>query len=144
MTVAINLNGYKLYSNQRTQGPFYGSYISLTLNSFSTLYGCGAVVYNTPSPVFSNNALYCIVQSNTEIRVYSNADWSFTNYMYITFYTDYVPQSTSYSVRLFDKYYSPGTDYALPVSSSGAFNAITYSGSTLPPTSVIWRRPTYR
>lgn len=59
MTVAINLNGYNLYSNQRTQGPYYGSYISLTLNSFTTLYGCGVVLYNTPSPVWTNNALYC-------------------------------------------------------------------------------------
>jgi hypothetical protein len=143
MTVAINLNGYRLYSNQRTQGAFFGSFISLTLNSFSTLYGCGAVLFNTPSPVWSNNALYCIIHSNSEIRVYSNADWSLNNHLYITFYTDNVPQSTAYSVRLFDKYYS-GSDYGLPVHSTGTFNAITYSGSTLPPTSVIWRRPTYR
>jgi hypothetical protein len=143
MTAAADLTGFTLYSNQRTQGSFSGSYISLSLGSFSTLYGCGAMVYNTPSPIFSNNALYCIIYSSSEIRVYSNADVNFTSYMYITFYTDNAPSYSDLSFQLFDKFYS-WSNYGLVVNSPSSFTATTFSGTVLPPTSVLWRRTTYK
>lgn len=43
--VTVDLNGHTLYSNQRTQGPFKGSFIQLTASSFATLYGCGATLH---------------------------------------------------------------------------------------------------
>jgi hypothetical protein len=42
--VAVNLNGYTLYSNQRTTGPNTGSFIEVTASSFTTLYGCSATL----------------------------------------------------------------------------------------------------
>jgi hypothetical protein len=144
MAVAVNLNGFTLYSNQRTQGPFYGSYISLTLSGFSTLYGCGVNIYNVPSPSWSNDAFYCVVQSSTLIKIYSNADWTFSSYMYVTFYTDNVPSSCTYTFQLYDKYYS-GSNYGLVISAAGSFGrTVSGSYSTMQPTSVRWRRTTYK
>lgn len=114
MTVAVDLTGFTLFSNQRTQGSFFGSYISLTLGSFTELEGCGAVVFNTPSPVYSNNALYCIVNSSSLITIYSNADVNLTGYLYVTFFTNNVPASSNYTFRLYDKYYS-GSNNGLAV-----------------------------
>lgn len=65
MSVSIQLNGFAIYSNRRTQGPFYGSFAKLTLSGFSSLSGCGVVAFNTPTPAWNNNALYCIIQSTT-------------------------------------------------------------------------------
>lgn len=144
MSVSAALSGYTLYSNYRTQGPFYGSKIVLTLSGFSTLYGCGVYVDNVPTPVWTNNALYCIIQSSTQINVYSNSDWTFTGNMYITFYTDNVPSSSTYTFQLYDKYYS-GSNYGLAISNAGSFSR-TVSGSyvTLPATSVRWRRQAFK
>jgi hypothetical protein len=102
------------------------------------------VAYNNPSPSWSNNALYCIIQSNTQINIYSNADWSFTGQLYITFETDSVPSSSTYTFYLYDRYTS-GSDNGLAVSTSGTFGR-TVSGSytTLQPTSINWRRQTYK
>jgi hypothetical protein len=143
MSVAVSLSGYTLYSNQRTQGPYYGSFIRLTLSGFSTLYGCGVNIYNVPSPSWTNNAFYCIIQSNI-ISIYSNADWTFTDYMYVTFNTDNVPSSSTYTFQLFDKYYT-SSNYGLVIQTSGNFGRTVYgSFITLPSTSVKWRRQTYK
>lgn len=65
MSVSIDLAGFTLYSNQRTQGPFYNSFAVLTLSGFSSLNGCGVYISNVPTPAWKNNAIYCIIQSNT-------------------------------------------------------------------------------
>jgi hypothetical protein len=76
--------------------------------------------------------------------VYSNADWTFTNFLYISFYTDNVPASTTYTLRLYDKFYS-GSNNGLVVAVSGSFGrTVSASFTTLPPTSIRWRRPTFR
>jgi len=64
--------------------------------------------------------------------------------MYVTFYTDYLPTSPSYTFNLFDKYYS-STDYGLSVQVTGSFGrSVSGSWSTMSPTSVKWRRQTYK
>jgi hypothetical protein len=65
ISLAVQLNGYTLYSNQRTKGPNFGSFIQLTLNDFTSIYGCGASVRNVLNPQWNNNALYCIISSST-------------------------------------------------------------------------------
>jgi hypothetical protein len=102
------------------------------------------VVFNTPSPAWNNNAFYCMVQPGMVINITSNADWTFTGYVYITFYTDNVPASATYTVKLYDKYYS-GSNYGLVVSTAGSFGrTVSGSYSTLAPTSIRWRRTTYK
>lgn len=145
ITVGVDLSGFALYSNRRTQGPFSGSFAQLDITGFTTLNGCGVVVFNTPTPQWTNNALYCIVVSTSQIKIYSNADWFFTGYMYITLQTDSVPSSTTYTFKLYDKYKS-STDYGLSVSVSSSSFSRTVSGSyiTLPSTRIKWRRQTYK
>lgn len=144
MSMAVQLNGFAIYSNRRTAGPFFGSYAKLTLSGFTSLSGCGVVAFNTPNPVWTNNALYCVIQSTTQINIYANADIFFTGYLYITFQTDSVPSSSTYTFVLYDRYVS-STNYGASVSVSGTFSR-TVSGSytTLQPTSIKWRRQTYK
>lgn len=141
----MQLSGYTLYSNQRTKGPNYGSFIQLVLSGFTSIYGCGASVKNVLNPQWNNNALYCTIYSATnEIRIYSNADWSFTDYLYVTFYTDNLPSSTSYTFKLFDKYYN-SSDNGISVQVTGTFGRSPSGSPTImPPTSVKWRRQTYK
>lgn len=145
ISLAVQLNSYTLYSNQRTKGPNYGSFIQLVLTGFSSIYGCGASVKNVLNPQWNNNALYCTIYSATnEIRIYSNADWTFTDYMYVTFYTDNMPTTPSYTFKLFDKYYGP-TDYGISVQVTGSFGrTVNAAWTTMAPTSVRWRRQTYK
>ena len=64
--------------------------------------------------------------------------------MYVTFYTDYLPSSPSYTFNLYDKYYS-GSNYGVSVQVSGSFGrSVSGSWSTMAPTSVKWRRQTYK
>ena len=65
MMVAVSLSGYKLYSNRRTTGGFKNSFMRLTMSGFSSLNGCGVFQWNTPTPTWTNNALYCTVKSST-------------------------------------------------------------------------------
>jgi hypothetical protein len=102
------------------------------------------VVFNTPSPAWNNNAFYCMVQPGMVINITSNADWTFTGYVYITFYTDNVPASATYTVKLYDKFYSD-SNCGLVVSTSGSFGrTVNVLYSTLAPTSIRWRRTTYK
>ncbi len=77
------------------------------------------------------------------ILVYSNADWAFSNYLYISFYTDNVPASATYTVKLYDKYYS-GSNYGLAVAVSGSISRTASGYSTVPATSIRWRRTTFK
>lgn len=65
ISLAVQLNGYTLFSNQRTKGPNYGSFIQLVLSGFTSIYGCGVSIKNRLNPQWNNNALYCIISSAT-------------------------------------------------------------------------------
>jgi hypothetical protein len=60
-TFSVNLAGFKLYSNQRTTGPFYGSLIQVIASGFSQISGCGVYLYYQTNQPFYNSGLYCIV-----------------------------------------------------------------------------------
>lgn len=139
---SVNLNGHTLYSNQRTMGHNQGSFIQVTMSSFSTLYGCGAKLHYHNNRAFHNNALYCKVISSSELRIYSNSDVTFTGTLIITFATSSIPSSTNIQLHLYDKYNS-GTDYGRSVSVSTTISN-NPSQSILPPTNIQWRRQAYR
>jgi hypothetical protein len=140
--IKVNLNGFTLYNSGWAVGPNIGSFIQVTASSFTTLYGCGAYLYYQNQRSFSNNALYCVVVSNTVLKIYSNADITFTGELVITFSTSSVPASTTIQVELFDKYVS-GSDYgrAVLVSQTISNNP---AETVLPSTNLLWRRMVYR
>lgn len=143
MTIAVNLNQFTLYSNQRTQGPFYGSFMQLTMSGFSSLYGCGAFYYNSPKPTWDNNALYCIVQNSNSLKIYSNIDTVISGYLYVTLNTGSLPSSTTYIFEVFDRYVS-GTNYGRSVYTTGSFARSASGYTLLQPTSMKWRRQAYK
>lgn len=143
MSVAVQLNGFAIYSNRRAPGPFYGSFAKLTLSGFTSLSGCGVVAFNTPTPAWSNNALYCTIQSTTQINIYANSDVFFTGYLYITFQTDSVPSSSTYTFVLYDRYVS-STNYGAAVSVQSTFSRTAPGHNILQPTSIKWRRQAYK
>lgn len=141
--VSVDLNGFKLYSNQRTSGPFEGSFIKLTTSSFSALFGCGAYLYEANKPVFANNAIYCKVISSTVINIWSNYDIAFTGKLIITLSTSSVPSSTTFTFELYDRYIS-SSDYGRSVYVTKTISNNPGSYSMLPSTSIVWRRMAYK
>ena len=140
--LAVNLNGFTLYSNQRTLGQNTGSFIQITASSFTTLYGCGAYLEYQNRRAFYNNAIYCTVVSSTVIRIYSNADIAFTGKLVVTLSTNGVPSSTTFTFELFDKYKS-GSDYGRSVYVSTTISN-NPSYTKLPSTNIDWRRMAYK
>ena len=140
--LAINLNGFTLYSNQRTQGQNTGSFIQITVSSFTTLYGCGAYLEYQNRRAFFNNAIYCAVVSSTIIRIYSNADIVFTGKLVVTLSTSSVPSSTTFIFELFDKYKSGGNYGRSVYVNTTISNNPSYT--ILPSTNIEWRRMAYK
>ena len=134
-TLKVNLNGHTLFSNQRTTGHFTGSFIQVTATSFSTLYGCGAHLHYQNQRSFTNNAIYCMVISNTVLKVWSNADLYFTGELIITFSTSSVPSSSTIRFELFDKYKS-SSDYGRSVYVETTISNNPSGVSILPPTNI--------
>jgi len=145
MTISVNLNGYPFYSNQRSQtnNPFSGSFMLLTMSGFSTINGCGAFFYNGPTPIWANNALYCVIQNSNSLKIYTNADLTISGTMYITLNTDALPSSTSYIFELYDRYVS-STNYGRSVYTSGSFGRSASGYTLLQPNNIKWRRQTYK
>ena len=144
VVISANLNGFTLYSNTRTTGPFVGSYLSVVASGFSTLYGCGAYLHYNNNPVWANNAIYCQVISSNTLKITSNFDLALTGTFVITLATDSVPANTTFTLTLYDKYIS-GSDYSVSVQvSSVKSKSPGGSYSLLPSTNVLWRRQTYK
>lgn len=141
--VSIDLNGFKLYSNQRTTGHFTGSFIKLTTSNFATLYGCGAYLYEASKPVFANNAIYCKVISSTVINIWSNYDISFTGKLIITLSTSSVPSTTTFTFELYDRYVS-SSNYGRSVLVTRTVSNSPSGYTILPSTNVLWRRMSYK
>jgi hypothetical protein len=139
----INLNGQTLYSNQRTSGPFRGSFIQIQASGFSGIYGCGAYLYSNNKPAFFNNALYCLVQNSNTLKIWSNSDLTFTGQLVVTLSTSSVPSSTTFYFSLYDKYIS-SSDYGISVYTSTALSNNPTGYTILPPTNILWRRQAYK
>ena len=139
----INLNGYTLFSNQRTYGQFQGAYIKMSFTSFSTLYGCGAYLHYHKTRAYFNNAIYCKVLSNSLINIWSNDDISFTGDLIVTFATESVPSSATITFELYDKYIS-SSDYARSVVVSTSIGNNPSGVTILPRTNIEWRRMVYK
>lgn len=141
--LSVNLDGKTLYSNQRTVGPFIGSYIKLQASGFSSISGCGAYLEYNNKPAFFNNALYCLVTSSDTLKIWSNSDVAFTGNLIITFSTTSVPSSTTFNFTLYDKYIS-GADYAISVDTSATLSNNPTGYTILQPTNILWRRQAYK
>lgn len=91
-----NLNGKTLYSNKRNYGEYQGSFIRLTINGLTSLFGCGATLANR---LFSLSApLYCEVKSSTVLEIRSRQDISITSTLHISIFTSSVPSTLSYTL----------------------------------------------
>jgi hypothetical protein len=112
--MSVNLNGFKLYSNQRTTGPFIGSYINVVASGFTQISGCGVYLYYNNQPPFYNSGLYCVTSGSNTMNIYSNADIAFTGILVVTFSTNSIPASTTFTFTLYDKYIS-SSDYGISV-----------------------------
>lgn len=139
----INLNGQTLYSNQRTVGPFKGSFIQIQASGFSGIYGCGAYLYYNNKPAFFNNALYCLVQNSNTLKIWSNSDLTFTAHLIVTLSTSSVPSSTTFYFSLYDKYIS-SSDYGISVYTSTSLSNNPTGYTILQPTNILWRRQAYK
>ena len=138
--VSIDMNGNSIYSMDTDYGGYQGSFIKLTLTGFTSLFGCGATL--SDRPLSFSAPFYCEVISSTVIYVYAKEDISMTGTLYITFYTNSVPNSVTYRLQLFDKYIS-GSDYAISVDKSATFARST-SHTLVQSTSILWRRQTFK
>jgi len=141
--ISVDLTNKVLYSNQRTVGPFIGSFIQLQASGFSAIYGCGAYLYYNNKPGFFNNGLYCLVTSSNTIKIWSNSDIAFTGSLVITLSTSSVPSSTTFYFTLYDKYISP-TDNGISVYTSATLSNNPTGYTILPPTNIVWRRQAYK
>ena len=92
---------------------------------------------------FHNNALYCVIESSTVLKVYSNADLTFTGEVLITFSTNSFPSSSTFTFELYDKYKS-SSDYGRSVVVSTSITNNPSGVTILPSTNVDWRRMAYR
>lgn len=141
--LSINLNGHTLYSNQRTVGPFKGSFIQVQASGFSGIFGCGAYLYDNNKPAFFNNALYCLVQNSNTLKIWSNSDVTFTGRLIVTMSTSSVPSSTTFYFTLYDKYIS-GSDNGISVYTSTTLSNNPSGHTILPSTNIFWRRQAYK
>ena len=141
--LSIDLTGKTLYSNQRTVGPFKGSFIQVQASGFSAIYGCGAYLHYNNKPAFFNNGLYCLVQNSNTLKIWSNSDVTFTGKLIVTMSTSSVPSSTTFYFWLYDKYIS-GRDYAISVYTSSTLSNNPTGYTILQPTNILWRRQVYK
>ena len=136
--VSVNMNGNTLY--KRSQGHYEGSKIHLQMNGFTSLYGCSATLSNRP---FSfSHPFYCEVKSSNYLEIIARKDIVMTGTLYITFATDSIPTSTTYTFTHYDKYLS-GSDYSRAVLLSASFSRSS-SYNLVQPTSIQWRRQVYK
>ncbi len=141
--LSIDLSGKTLYSNQRTVGPFKGSFIQVQASGFSAIFGCGAYLQYDNKPAFFNNALYCLVQNSNTLRIWSNSDITFNGNLIVTMSTSSVPSSTTFLFWLYDKYIS-ASDYAISVYTSNTLSNNPTGVTILQPTNIVWRRQVYK
>ena len=138
---SINLNGKTLYSNKRNYGEYQGSFIRLTMNGFTSLFGCAATLTNR---LFSLSApFYCEVKSSNYLEIRTRVDIDMTGTLEIVLVTTTVPSSVTYTFELFDKYVS-GSDYARSVTVSNSFSRVAGGFNVVLPTTIIWRRQVYK
>ena len=133
--VSVDLTGKTLYSNQRTVGPFIGSFIQVQASGFSAIYGCGAYLHYNSNQAFFNNALYCLVTSSDTVKIWSNSDIAFTGKLIVTLSTSSAPTSTTFYFTLYDKYIS-GSDYGISVYTSVTLSNNPTSVTILPSTNI--------
>jgi len=121
-----------------------GSLMRLTMTGFTSIYGCGAFLWGNPVPTWLNNGIYCTLQGNNQIYIYTNADLSITDTLYITFNTNSLPASTTYTFELFDRYINSGSSYGRSIYTQGSFARSCGVYTLLPPTNIKWRRQAYK
>ena len=134
------MNGNTLYSFRRTSGQYEGSFMRLEMTGFTNLYGCGVTLSNRPLSLTA--PFYCVVMSSNYLDILAKEDIYMSGTMYITLYTSSVPSSVTYKLTLYDKYLS-GSDYSRSVYLSQSFSR-TSSSTLVQPTSIKWRRQTYK
>jgi hypothetical protein len=141
--LSVDLNNKHLYSNQRTVGPFIGSFIQLQASGFSAIFGCGAYLHYDNKQAFFNNALYCLVTSSNTLKIWSNSDIAFTGKLIITLSTSSAPSSATFYFTLYDKYISSG-DNGISVYTSTTLSNNPSGVTILPSTNILWRRQAYK
>jgi hypothetical protein len=140
---SVDLTGFKLYSNQRTVGPFIGSFIQVVASGFTAISGCGVYLYNNNQRPFYNSGLYCVTVGSNTLKIYSNADIAFSGILVVTLSTTSIPSSTTFTLSLYDKYIT-GSDYGISVQVSQTISNAPGGYSFLPTTNILWRRQAYK